>query len=81
MFKFIKILFFLFCLLTTAVAFGRSTQYFEATITHMFSSECNSRCRQKIIQSEVDSATILLLKVIGRELKQKLIQLEKEVYD
>ena len=42
MFKFIKIIFFLFLLLTTATAFGKSTQYFETTLVHMFGSDCNS---------------------------------------
>ena len=47
----------------------------------MLSDECNRSCRTKIIESEVDIATILILKIVGKELQQKLIQLEKEVYD
>ena len=81
MFRLLTILFFCFCLLTTAVAFGRSTSYFEATLVHMLSNECDRSCRKEIIESEVDLATIMILKLVSKELQQKLIQLEKEVYD
>ncbi len=81
MFRLLTILFFSFCLLTTAVAFGRSTSYFEATITHMFSSECNSHCRSKIIKNEADYATILLLKLIGTKLQKELLNVERQIYD
>jgi|TARA_R110002050_G_scaffold215010_2_gene351158 hypothetical protein len=81
MFKFFKILLISFCILTTTVAFGKSTHYFETTLAHMLSDECNRSCRTRIIESEVDIATILILKIVGKELQQKLIQLEKEVYD
>jgi hypothetical protein len=68
MFKFLKISLISFCILTTTVAFGKSTQYFETTLVHMLSSECDRSCRTEIIESEVDLTTILLLKVVGKEL-------------
>ena len=77
MFKFIKITFFLFLLLTTATAFGKSTKYFENTLVHMFGSDCNSKCRQEIIKSETDYAVVLILKLISTELHQKLLVLER----
>ena len=81
MFKFIKITFFLFLHLTTATAFGKSTKYFENTLVHMFGSDCNSKCRQEIIKSETDYAVVLILKLISTELHQKLLVLERKVYD
>ncbi len=81
MFKLIKITFFVFLLLTTTVVFGRSNHYFEATITHLFSSECDSRCRSKIIKNEADYATILLLKLIGTKLQKELLRVERQIYD
>ena len=81
MFKFIKITIFLFLLLTTATAFGKSTKYFENTLVHMFGSDCNSKCRQEIIKSETDYAVVLILKLISTELHQKLLVLERKVYD
>jgi len=48
MFKLIKITFIVFCILTTTVAFGKSSHYFENTLVHMFSSECNKKCREEI---------------------------------
>ena len=71
MFRLLTILFFCFCLLTTAVAFGRSTSYFEATITHMFSSECNSHCRSKIIKYEVERPNATA--VVNRQKQKKRI--------
>ena len=81
MFKLFKITLISFCILTTTVAFGRSISYFEATLVHMLSNECDRSCRKEIIESEVDLATIMILKLVSKELQQKLIQLEKEVYD
>ena len=81
MFKLFKITLISFCILTTTVAFGRSTSDFEATLVHMLSNECDRSCRKEIIESEVDLATIMILKLVSKELQQKLIQLEKEVYD
>ena len=81
MFKFFKIIIFLFLLLTTATAFGKSTKYFENTLVHMFGSDCNSKCRQEIIKSETDYAVVLILKLISTELHQKLLVLERKVYD
>ena len=81
MFKLFKITLISFCILTTTVAIGRSTSYFEATLVHMLSNECDRSCRKEIIESEVDLATIMILKLVSKELQQKLIQLEKEVYD
>ena len=72
MFKLIKITFIVFCILTTTVAFGKSSQYFENTLVHMFSSECNKKCREEIIKSETDFAVILLLKVVSQNLQQQL---------
>ena len=81
MFKFFKITIFLFLLLTTATAFGKSTKYFENTLIHMFGNDCNSKCRQEIIKSETDYAVVLILKLISTELHQKLLILERKVYD
>ena len=52
MFKLFKITLISFCILTTTVAFGRSTSYFEATLVHMLSNECDRSCRKEIIESE-----------------------------
>ena len=81
MFKLFKITLISFCILTTTVAFGKSSQYFENTLVHMFSSECNKKCREEIIKSETDFAVILLLKVVSQNLQQQLLKLERQVYD
>ena len=55
--------------------------YFENTLVHMFSLECNKKCREEIIKSETDFAVILLLKVVSQNLQQQLLKLERQVYD
>ena len=57
------------------------TKYFENTLVHMFGNDCNSKCRQEIIKSETDYAVVLILKLISTELHQKLLILERKVYD
>lgn len=81
MFRFIKIIIFLFCLFTTTMVFGRSTEYFETTLVHMIGNECNSKCRNEIIKSEIDKSVILLLQVMINELNHKLMEFQKESYD
>jgi len=81
MFRFIKIIIFLFCLFTTTMVFGRSTEYFETTLIHMIGNECNSKCRNEIIKSEIDKSVILLLQVMINELNHKLMEFQKKSYD
>ena len=81
MFKLIKITFIVFCILTTSVALVKSSNYFENTLVHMASSECNKKCRQEIIKSEIDKSVILLLQVMINELNYKLMTLQKKSYD
>ena len=81
MYRIITIFVFLFCLLTTTVVFGRSTQYFETTLVHMLGNECNQKCRQEIIKSEIDKSVILLLQVMISELNSQLRNLQKKSYD
>ena len=81
MFRLLTIILFLFCLLTTTMVFGRSTQYFENTLFHMVGNECNKKSRQEIIKSEIDKSVILLLQVMINELNYKLMTLQKKSYD
>jgi len=81
MFRIVTVLVFLFCLLTTTVVFGRSTEYFKTTLVHMVGNECNSKCRNEIIKSEIDKSVILLLQVMISELNYQLRVLQKKSYD
>ena len=77
MFKLLKITIFLFCLITTPVAFGRSTDYFKYTLAHMVKNQCNSMCQREIITQELEIAMYLLIKSVIAEIQYQITQQNK----
>ena len=78
MFKLLKITIFLFCLITTTVAFGRSTDYFKYTLAHMVKNQCNSMCQREIITQELEIGMYLLIKSVIAEIQYQITQQNKE---
>ena len=73
--KIIKSLVFLFCLLLTTLAFGKSNDYYQQTLTHIL-IECNSKCQKQTIEQEIK---YLLYEIFERILgKIRLELLEKK---
>ena len=77
MFKLLKVFLFVFCLITTTVAFARSTDYFKYTLAHMVKNECNSMCQRKIITQELETAMYLLIKSVIAEIQYHITQQNK----
>ena len=77
MFKLLKITIFLFCLITTTVAFARSTDYFKYTLAHMVKNQCNSMCQREIITQELEIAMYLLIKSVIAEIQYQITQQNK----
>ena len=78
--KIIKISIFLFCLLITTMVFGKSNEYYQATIVHLL-TECNSSCQKKVFEDEVHKSFFTLMDAILNQVRFELSQKEKELYD
>ena len=72
--KIIKSLVFLFCLLLTTHAFGKSNDYYQQTLTHIL-IECNSKCQKQIFEQEIN---YLLYEIFERILGKIRLELLEE---
>ena len=43
---------FLFCLIFSTSAFGKSSEYYKQTLIHLL-IECNSKCQKQIFEQEI----------------------------
>ena len=55
MFNLIKTLIFLFFLLFATHSWGKSKEYYQATLIHVL-TECNSECRSDVFEAEINKA-------------------------
>ena len=78
--KLIKSIFFLFLLTFTTFAFGKSNEYFQATVVHVLTN-CNSDCQKLVFRQEVDKAFFALMDAILNQVRFEISQREKESYD
>ena len=78
--KLIKSLIFIFLLTFTTFAFGKSTEYFQATVVHML-TQCNSDCKKQVFEDEVHKAFFILIDTIFNQLRFEISQKEKQLYD
>ena len=78
--KLIKTLFFLFLITFATHSFGKSNEYYQATIVHLL-TECNSSCQKKIFEDEVHKSFFILMDAILNQVRFELSQKEKELYD
>jgi hypothetical protein len=78
--KLIKSILFLFLLTFTTFAFGKSTEYFQATVVHML-TQCNSDCKKQVFEDEVHKAFFSLIDAIFNQLRFEISQKEKQLYD
>ena len=78
--KLLKSLIFIFLLTFTTFAFGKSTEYFQATVVHML-TQCNSDCKKQVFEDEVHKAFFILIDAIFNQLRFEISQKEKELYD
>ena len=78
--KLIKSILFLFLLTFTTFAFGKSNEYFQATVVHVLTN-CNSDCQKLVFRQEVDKAFFALINAVLDQLRFEMSQKEKESYD
>ena len=78
--KLIKTLIFLFLLTFTTFAFGKSNEYFQATVVHVL-TQCDGDCQRLVFREEVDVAFYELMKAILGQLNYELSLKQKERYE
>ena len=78
--KLIKTLIFLFLLTFTTFAFGKSNEYFQATVVHVL-TQCDGDCQKLVFRQEVDKAFFELMNAILNQVRWELTMKEKELYD
>ena len=71
--KLIKTLIFMFCLLLTTHAFGKSNDYYQQTLTHIF-IECNSKCQKQTIEQEIKYLFYNIFKRILEKIRLELLE-------
>ena len=78
--KLVKSLIFIFLLTFTTFAFGKSNEYFQATVVHVLTN-CNGDCQKLVFRQEVDKAFFSLMNAILNQVRWELTMKEKELYD
>ena len=78
--KLVKSLIFIFLLTFTTFAFGKSNEYFQATVVHVL-TQCDGDCQKLVFRQEVDKAFFELMNAVLNELKWELSMREKRSYD
>ena len=78
--KLIKTLIFLFLLTFTTFAFGKSNEYFQATLVHVLTN-CDGDCQKLVFREEIDVAFFELMNAILNQVQWELKMREKRSYD
>ena len=78
--KILKSIIFVFLLTVSTHAFGKSNEYYQATLIHVLSN-CNSDCQKLVFEQEVHRAIFSLFDAVLNQLRWRLSQSEKQLYD
>ena len=78
--KLLKSVIFIFLLTFTTFAFGKSNEYFQATVVHVL-TQCDGDCQRLVFREEVDVAFYELMKAILGQLNYELSLKQKERYE
>lgn len=76
--KILSTFLFLFLLLFATHSYGKSKEYYQQTLVHVL-TECNSDCRKKVFEQEINSAIFALIDAVLHQLSYELSQKKKEV--
>ena len=73
--SFIKVLF-IFYFLSTSHSFSKSDEYYRMTLIHLLTnSECNTECKNTILEQEIK---VLFIEIFEKILKQIQLELLEE---
>jgi len=78
--KLLKSVIFIFLLTFTTFAFGKSNEYFQATVVHVL-TQCDGDCQKLVFRQEIDKAFFSLMDAILNQVRWELTMREKESYD
>ena len=77
----IKTLMVVFLLTFTTHAFAKSNAYYQAVLTNVLTNCKSDECRKQIFEQEVHIAYFALMDAILNQVRFKISQKEKELYD
>ena len=80
MIKLIKITIFIFLLMFATHSYGKSNEYYKATLVHLL-TECDSDCQKLVFKEEIDLAFFELMNAILNQVRWELTMKQKEMYD
>ena len=78
MIKLIQLFVFLFFLLFATHSWGKSKEYYQATLIHVL-TECNSKCRSDVFEMEINKAFFSLLEAVLNQIRFEVSQKQKEL--
>jgi len=78
MFNLIKTLIFLFFLLFATHSWGKSKEYYQATLIHVL-TECNNECRSDVFEAEINKAFISLLEAVLNQLRFEIARKQQDI--
>lgn len=77
----IKTLMVVFLLTFTTHAFAKSNAYYQAVLANVLTNCKSDECRKQIFEQEVHIAYFALMDAILNQVRSKISQKEKELYD
>ena len=77
----IKTLMVVFLLTFTTHAFAKSNAYYQAVLANVLTNCKSDECRKQIFEQEVHIAYFALMDAILNQVRFKISQKEKELYD
>ena len=78
MFNLIKTLIFLFFLLFATHSWGKSKEYYQATLIHVL-TECNNECRSDVFEAEINKAFFSLIEAVLNQLRFEISRKQVEL--
>ena len=75
--KILSTFLFLFLLLFATHSYGKSKEYYQQTLVHVL-TECNSDCRKKLFEQEINSAIFALIDAILNQIRFEISQKKKD---
>jgi len=78
--NFIRSVIFLFCILFTTHAFGKSNEYYRAVLVN-FLTDCDSKCQKEVFEREVHQAFFSLMDAILNQLRFELNEERKKLWE
>ena len=69
---------FLFCLIFSTSAFGKSAEYYKQTLVHLI-TECNSECQKKVFEQEIKYLFYEIFEQLLEKIRMELLDEKRKL--